>query len=210
MAITFPISLLDDLNDIGWSTEFELLYRQEQSRHASGRTRVKDFGTPIWSASYSTKNLSPNKLDFWKARLSLLENGLNTFYGYPMSRCWPIKHPYGNGLEGYTTAQVKSINVNNKALSLKSIPNLNLSTGDYISINNRLYQVMEDAATDGEGDGTEFEIRPFFNINNIAVDDVVRIYKPRCLMTLVPGSLSMGSNLNGRGSISFRSMEAIG
>lgn len=209
MAVTFPLNLLDDLKDIGWSTDFELLYRQEQSRHASGRVRVKDYGTPIWNASYVTKNLSPNKLDFWKARLSLLENGLNTFYAHPMSRCWPIKHPNGDGLN-VNVAQVNSINSNNKELSIKNINNLNLSTGDYISINDRLYQVMEDISTGASGQSLEFEIRPHFNINNINVDDEVRIYQPRCLMTLVPGSMSFGSGLNGRGSVSFRGIEAIG
>lgn len=209
MAVTFPLNLLDDLSGIGWSTDFELVYRQEQSRHASGRIRVKDYGTPIWSASYSTKNLSPNRLDYWKARLSLLDNGLNTFYAYPMSRCWPIKHPNGLGLNTLT-ATVNSINANNKELSLKDIPNLNLSTGDYISVNNRLYQVMEDMSTGTLGQGPEFEVRPHFNINNIAVDDTVRIYQPRCLMTLVPGSQSFGSGLNGRGSVAFSGIEAIG
>jgi hypothetical protein len=209
MAITFPLDLIDDLKGIGWSTDFQLMYRQEQSRHASGRTRVKDFGTPIWTATYSTKNLSPNKIDFWKARLSLLENGLNTFYAYPMSRCWPILHPNGEGLAGLT-GEVKSLNANNKELSLKSIANLNLSVGDYISANERLYQVMEEESTGVGGEGPEFEIRPHFNINNIAINDDVRIYEPRCIMTLVPGSASFGVGLNGRGSVSFNAIEAIG
>lgn len=209
MAVTFPLDLLSDLTDIGWSTEFELLYRQEQSRHASGRIRVKDFGTPIWTAAYTTKNLSPNELDFWKARLSLLENGLNTFYAYPMSRCWPINHP--NGIDLVTTvANVATLNVNNKALSVKNIFDLSLSVGDYISVNNRLYQVMENVTTGSIGTSTQFEVRPHFNVNNIAVNDVVRIYQPLCVMTLVPGSMSFGSGLNGRGSVSFRAIEAIG
>lgn len=210
MAITFPLDLLSDLSGIGWSTEFQLVYRQEQSRHASGRTRVKDFGTPIWTATYSTKNLSPNKLDYWKARLSALDNGLNTFYAYPMSRCYPILHPNGTDLED-TTANVKSLNVNNKAMSLKNIPNLNLSVGDFISANDRMYQVLEEMSTNASpGDGPEFEVRPHFNPNNIEVDDVVRLYQPRCIMTLVPGSASFGSGLNGRGSVSFQGIEAIG
>lgn len=209
MAVTFPLDLLEDMKGIGWSTSFELVYRQEQSRHASGRIRVKDYGTPIWTATYSTKNLSPNRLDFWKARLGLLENGLNTFYAYPTSRCWPIKHPNGLGLNTLT-AEINSINGNNKELSLKSIENLNLSIGDYLSVNNRLYQVMEDSSTGNSGQGPEFEIRPHFNINNIAIDDTVRIYQPRCVMTLVPGSISFNSGLNGRGSVSFQAIESIG
>lgn len=69
---------------------------------------------------------------------------------------------------------------------------------------------MENAATTGVGVSSEFEVRPHFNVNNISIDDDVRIYQPRCIMTLVPGSVSFGSALNGRGSVSFRAIEAIG
>lgn len=232
MAITYPLNLLDELP--GWSSDFNLVYRQEMSRHSSGRIRVKDFGTPIWEATYITKNLSPNTLDMWRARLNSLENGLNTFLAYPKSRCWPIKHPNGiavsasgwsleNGFwsdggvwideipwsgNTVTSGRVNSKNVNNKALTIKEVSNLNLSVGDYISINNNLHQVMEDATTIS-GVTTEFEVRPHLSLN-IGVNDVVLINKPSCLMTLVPGSVNASSGLNGRGSISFSAIESRG
>lgn len=204
MAITYPLNLLDDFP--GWSTQFELMYRQEQSRHASGRTRVKDFGTPIWSATYTSKNLSPNNLDKWKAKLNLLENGLNTFYAYPFSRFWPIQHP--NGLNIQTTGLINSINANNKAISLKSVNNLKLSLGDYISTNEKLYQVMESVNASG-GITPQFEVRPHLSLTT-AVNAVVLINKPRCLMTLVPDSVSTSAGLNGRSSISFQAIESRG
>lgn len=235
MALTYPSDIIDELDGIGWSTEFNLFYRQEQTRHASGRTRVKDFGTPLWQATYSTKNLSPNKLDYWKARLNSLENGINTFIAYPRSRCWPIAHPNGllidpsnwvlesgfwddsgiwltsvawdsNVLDNGT---INNINENNKALSLKDVPNLKLSVGDYISINNLLYQVMEGAEAGTSGITSEFEVRPHLNIG-ISVDDTVVLHKPYCYMTLVPNSVNAGSGLNGRGSISFQAIESRG
>lgn len=236
VAITYPTNLLADISGIGWSTEFNLLYRQEQSRHASGRTRVKDFGTPIWSATYTTKNLSPNNIDFWKAKLNALENGLNTFIAYPTSRCWPIAHPGGVAVDetgwvlesGFwndagiwlggvpwndtivTTGLVDVININNKALSIKNIPYLNLSIGDFLSIDNNLYQVMEDAESATiAGITPQFEVRPHLS-SSISVNDVVLINKPSCLMTLVPGSVSASSGLNGRGSISFQAIESRG
>ena len=204
MAITYPLNLLDDLP--GWSTSFELMYRQELSRHASGRTRVKDFGTPIWTASYTTKNLSPNKLDYWRARLNLLENGLNTFIAYPLSRCRPIKHPEGVGVP--SAPLVNSINANGKALSLKAANGLNLSVGDYISVKNILYNVMEDAVA-SSGVTPQFEVRPHLSLTTL-LNDPVLIIKPRCLMTLVPGSVSTTSGLNGRASVSFQAIEARG
>lgn len=237
MAINFPLNLIDDLQDVGWSVEFNLLYRQEQSRHASGRTRVKDFGTPIWQATYITKNMSPNKLDFWRARLNALENGLQTFVAYPTSRAWPIKHPNGlavstddwvleNGFwddggvwfDGIpwngnllTSGRVNSVNANNKALSIKEVSFLDLSIGDYISIEDKLYQVMEDVVGSTEtGTTPQFEVRPHFTPNLVSVDDIVIIRKPFCLMTIVPNSINTSSGLNGRGSISFQAIESRG
>lgn len=233
MAITYPLDLLDNLP--GWSTDFNLLYRQEQSRHASGRTRVKDYGTPIWQATYTTKNLSPNTLDFWRAKLNSLENGLQTFRGYPKSRCWPIAHPEGiltepenwvldsgfwddSGLwltgipwnsNTLSSGSINSLGSDNKSLSLKDVPFLKLSAGDYISINERLHQVMEDIEPSPSGVTQTFEVRPHFSVNT-AVDDTVIFNKPYCLMTLVPNSVSASSGLNGRGSVSFQAMEARG
>lgn len=234
MAITYPLDLLDNLP--GWSTDFSLLYRQEQSRHASGRTRVKDYGTPIWTATYVTKNLSPNNLDRWRAKLNSLENGLQTFRAYPKSRCWPIAHPNGQltkpnnwvldtgfwddgGLwltgipwnsNNLSSASVNSINADNKTLSIKDAPFLKLSIGDYISINERLYQVMEDVEPSVTGTTLDFEVRPHYNPNIVGENDTVIFNKPYCLMTLVPNSVSASSGLNGRGSVSFQAMEVRG
>lgn len=95
MAITFPYDLLDSGAPF-WSTEFDLLWRQEQSRAAGGRTFVKDMGSPLWAATYQSASLKPNELDYWRARFKSLENGLNQFYGRPKSRCYPIAYPGGN------------------------------------------------------------------------------------------------------------------
>lgn len=205
MAITYPLDFLDDLP--GWSTTFELMYRQDFSRHASGRTRVKDFGTPIWTATYVTKNLRPNQMDEWRARLNSLEGGLKTFLAFPKSRCWPILHPNGTGITG--TGKINALNVNNKALSLKDVMGLSLSVGDFISVNRILYQVMEKAVANGSGITPEFEVRPQLSSSS-EVDDTVNIYQPSCIMTLVPNSVSTSTGLNGRGSVSFQGIEARG
>lgn len=208
MAITYPIDIIPELEGIGWSTDFNLLYRQEQSRHASGRTRIREYGTPLWQATYTTKNLSPNNLDIWKARLNSLENGLNTFYASPMSRCWPINHPNGQGLI-LNSPKVKTKNLNNKAISLSGVNGLNLSIGDYISINDLLYTVMESVIANSSGDTIEFEVRPFLSVS-ITEEDAVRIRSPRTIMTLVPNSVNTAVGLNGRGSVSFQGIEARG
>lgn len=185
----------------GWTTRFELLYRQETSRHASGRTRVKDFGTPIWRASYLSKPLRPNQVDEWRARLSALENGLLTYQGYPMSRCWPIAHPNGVGAVNGTIATVGG---NNKSLTITWTGGATtLSVGDYITLNgNRLHQVTGVAAG-------VYTVAPYFSVGILAGQSVT-VERPSVAMALVPGSVSTQTGLNGRASVSFEAMEARG
>lgn len=96
MTITYPLST-DFLHDFpGWTTEFDLLWRQEQSRMALGMTIVKDMGSPLWRMSVSSISLRSNELDYWRARLTSLENGLKTFRAFPKSRCYPIAYPNGS------------------------------------------------------------------------------------------------------------------
>lgn len=189
----------------GWTVNFELMYRQEQSRHASGRTRVKDFGTPIWTATYQSRQMRPNELDEWRARLDLLENGLETFPAWPLSRCWPILHPNGVGA---VPGEILTRGSDNKSISISWTGGTTvLSVGDYISIvgpvRNWLHRV-----TELRGAGV-IGLAPFLSTGALVGQDVV-IHEPSVTMALVPGSVSTTSALNGRGSISFQAMEARG
>lgn len=213
----------------GWTVAFELLYRQEQSRHASGRTRVKDFGTPIWTATYQSRQMRPNEIDEWRARLNLLQNGLGTFKAWPTSRCWPIAHPNGTMLAGgggvgptlwldftldyaYAIAAtppgsftVGSIGSDNRSLRVTGLPSgFSWSVGDYLQIGQRLHQV-----TDIRGAGGLIGVAPHFSVG-ILVGQTVTLHRPSVAMSLVPGSVSTQTGLNGRGSITFQAMEARG
>lgn len=212
----------------GWTVAFELLYRQEQSRHASGRTRVKDFGTPIWTATYQSRQMRPNEVDEWRARLNRLQNGLGTFRAWPTSRCWPIADPNGailsgGGLSGpslYLDFQndvgyaqspsatgsfsVGSIGPDNKSLAVTGTPfAFRWSVGDYLQIGERLHQV-----TDVKSGGF-IEVAPHFSVG-ILVGDQVVLNRPSVAMSLVPGSVNTTTGLNGRASISFQAIEARG
>lgn len=95
MAVTFPYDLLAGFP--GWQEgPMKIMRRQERSRSASGKTYVKDVGDPLWTITYMTKPLKPNALDKWRARLDILDEGLNTFKAYNLSRCYPIAHPKGS------------------------------------------------------------------------------------------------------------------
>lgn len=209
MALSQPLDLLSDFP--GWVTSFDLMWRQEQSRTAGGRTIVKDLGSPVWQLKAQSKQLKPNELDYWRARLNALENGLAMFRGYSLSRTYPIAYPKGSwptgGSFSGTAAALNSVNANRKAIRVGSLPAaFVLSVGDYLAIGNDLHQVMESATASGAGLTPEFEVRP--HLWPGVSSGVVSVFKPSCIMAVVPGSISSDASLNGWGSVSFQAMEA--
>jgi len=195
--------MTDLLGDFpGWTTEFELVHRQEQSRTAGGRTIVKDFGAPLWRLAAVSRLLSANELDHWRARLDALENGLQTFLGYSTARCRPIRHP---GAAALPAGTVVSINANGKALAASGLGAITLSVGDMIQIGAAdLHRVVATAGAPA----VEFEVRPHL-WPGATVGDAVSIARPACLMAIVPGSVATTADpKTGRGSVAFQAMEA--
>lgn len=210
MSITYPISLFPGFP--GWTTGFDLKWRQEQSTQASGRVLVKDMGSPLWTLRATTKPLKPNQLDQWRAKLTSLENGLQQFYAYPMSRCFPQSYPNGSWPTGGAyngSAVLSAINANRKAITLQALPaGFKLLVGDYLSISGDLHQVMEPATANGSGVTNEFEVRPHIWPAVTAPNPGVTVKQPACLMAIVPGSLSTDASISGWGTVSFQAMEA--
>lgn len=212
----------------GWTVAFELMYRQEQSRHASGRIRVKDFGTPIWTASYQSRQMRPNELDQWRARINALENGMQTFRAWPKSRCWPQANPNGlvdvpenwvlasslwddSGvwltnapwtLGSATGGTIAEIGSDNKSIRVQS-NTATFTVGDYVEIHSRWLHQVTDV------DGQWLDIVPHLSVGAL-VGQTVNVDRPGVDMVLVPGSVQSGTGLNGRGSISFMAVEARG
>lgn len=209
MSLSAPFNLLADFP--GWTVSFDLMYRQEQSRTAGGRTVVKDLGSPLWQLKAQSKQLRPNTLDYWRARLAALENGLQTFYGYPLSRTYPIAYPNGSWPTGGAfsgSAVLATINANRKAVTLSGLPAaFALSVGDYVSIAGDLHQVMEAATASAGGLTPEFEVRPHI-WPSVTAGAAAAVYRPSCIMSIVPGSVASDSDLTGWGSLSFQAIEA--
>lgn len=216
MSLSAPFDVLIDFP--GWTISFDLVYRQEQSRTALGKTYVKDLGNPIWQMSAQSKVLTPNVLDYWRARLKALENGLQTFYGYPLSRCYPILYPNGSWPTGLsfsgTSGILAAVNANRKAIAVSALPALySFSVGDYVQLGTGdLHQVVEAATSTGSPPVTpEFEVRPFIwtgVIGGGSPSVAVSVKRPHCIMSVVPGSVSTDSGLDGRGTIAFQGIEA--
>ncbi len=214
MALSYPLDILGDWP--GWTPKFKLMWRHEQSRQTNGVTRTKDFGEPLWTLKATSRDLSRRELDHWRARLDALGDGINTFKGYPLSRCWPVAYPRGawptgvafNGL----TATVHTIGGDNKSLRVDLLPaGYVVSVGDMLSITystskHGLLRVMETVTADGSGVTPAFEVQPHLPIG-VAIDDLVMVKRPYCLMTIVPGSVDDDSGDSGRGKISFEAVE---
>jgi hypothetical protein len=214
MTITYPLDILSTFP--GYTTSFEPLYRQEQSRTQGGVTYVKDYDDPLWCLSAQSRSLSINELDFWRARLAALENGLQTFVGYSMSRTWPILYPRGSWPTGASfdgvSAHLSAINDARTAIQVAGLPaGYKFSIGDYLAIGTDLHQVME-PATAAAGTTTAFEVRPRIWPDVSASDSpapVVSVKKPSCLMTIDPGSITSPADpATGRGVISFTATES--
>ncbi|MCA6098870.1 hypothetical protein [Bradyrhizobium australafricanum] len=208
MALSEPFDILQ--GGVFWTTEFDFLWRQEQSRTARGRTIVKDFGSPLWALTVQSKQLSPNKLDYWRARLGALENGKWTFLGRPMSRCYPILYPNGTWPTGALfngTATLASVSGDSKSITVSGLPNgYEFSIGDYLSIGDDLHRVEEDASAPAGTTGL-FQVAP--PIWPGVTSGSVVVKQPHCLMTINPGSVQSTANpQTGWGSVSFQATEA--
>ncbi|MDX3929257.1 MAG: hypothetical protein QHC90_26080 [Shinella sp.] len=208
MTIVYPVNLLADFP--GWTTKFEPMFRQEQSRTAGGRTYVKDLGWPLWNGAWVTRSLSPNNLDRCRGRLEALEGGLQTFIGYPLSRCYPIAYPKpaydALGVGSVTTG---TIGANNKSCTLAGLPaGYRVSIGDLLEITGSgLHRVMEAVTANGSGVTPTFEVRPHF-WPGAAAGAAVKLAGPSCRMAIVPGSISSTADpQTGRGTVSFEAVE---
>lgn len=213
MTITYPLDILATWP--GWTRKFELLKRQEVSRQKNGVTRVKDFGTHLWTMSASTRSLSRRELDQLRATLDALDGAEGTFKGYSLSRCWPIAYPGGAWPTGASfngvSATVHTVGEGGKSLRIDLLPvGFVVSQADMVSVatasGERLFRVVEASTADGSGITPEFELRPHLP-SDIAVNDLVRVTRPYCLMTINPGSISSDSDDSGRGRISFQATE---
>lgn len=193
---------MDILSDFpGWSVQFDLQHRQEFSRTAGGVTIAKDMGSPLWRATYQSRVLLPNELDQWRARLSALDGSVQRFWGRPMSRCYPIAYPNGQGLGDVSAVTVANVGSDNKSVVLAGQPaGYKSSVGDYIQIISKLYQVVNTS--------TGIEVRPHLAPGTVFGNAVVLV-KPSVPMIILPGSLSSTADAaTGRGSISFQAIES--
>lgn len=214
MAISYPIDLLTGFP--GWAS-LSLSYGDETSGQAGGQIRVKRLRSPLWMMQAQTRRLKPSEFRSWMAKVESLENGYKTFLGYDFSGKYPILYPNGTwptgGAFNGTSAAIHTV-TSNIALRLKSLPaGFTVSAGDFIAFSyssgkRALHQAVETVTADGSGVTAAFEVRPPIR-SGAAVNDVVAVKAPSCLMAIVPGSVSAPVGMDGWGTISFQAMQVV-
>lgn len=191
----------------GWSTNFELMFRQERSRTASGRTLVKDLGDPLWRAVYQTRVLRPSQLSAWRAKLDAMGNGIGIFEGRDLSRCFPIADPRGTIL-GNPTLTISAVGVDNKSLTFTGAPGgYAIRQGDMLSFTlasgeRFLHRVTADGLA-----GASLSVAPNLPSGTL-IGRTVELRRPWVPMSIVPGSITTSSDLDGRGTVTFEGLEA--
>lgn len=209
MSIAGIIDLLDGFP--GWCTNFEPVFLQELSRQANGATRGKDFGTPLWRATWQSRQLEPNELDQWRARLDGLSGVMVPFRGVHLARTYPILYPNGSWPTGGSFSGVCTVAAaSGQSLALSGLPNgYTVSAGDMIGVttddNAWLFRARETVSAPAGSTASILVVPPIpAGLTGGLAASVVR---PWCPMTLQPGSPTYPSALDGVGSLSFTAME---
>jgi hypothetical protein len=215
MAISYPRT--DIMSAVRWSdasSPLTLMERQEQSRTAGGITIGKDLGPALWMASLATAALTQAQALAFEAMLNSLDGVIQSFEVGDM-RCaaqYLLDYPTGNYAD---TGSLKTVNANNKALSLKGLPaGLKISAGSYLSFDygtsRALHQIMESTTADGSGNTSEFDVRPFIRPGwTISPTTAVKLKNPRGIFKLLPGSVSSKMQGGANCVVSFQAVQYL-
>lgn len=196
-AFTYPLALSVfadelDLDSIsarpGW--------QQQHTGLASGYGITDDLAPALREWDVRCRSRPHVEAAEIMALIEALGGSLREFYLYDPRKLYPAADLDGSAL-GSATVQIKALNANNHALSLKGLPaGYVLTRGDFFCFDysssptrRAFHRVAEASVTaDGSGDTAEFEVTP--NIRTgAAVDDVITLKKPAMKCKMIPGSL---------------------
>lgn len=209
MSLTFPLTTLFDIAQIGDQT-FQLQSRQELSRMASGITIAKDLGSALWAATFTTAQMANDDALTLEAKLNALDGSIQLFEAYDLRRPYPKSVPSGSFTD---SGLLNSVNANNKALSLKSLPaSFVLTPGDYLAFDygssRALHQIVEGVTANGSGLTTEFEVRPHIR-SGYALNSAVKLKNPRGQFVMLPNSVASKSSGALHTIISFQAVQFL-
>ncbi len=192
----FPRADLFDLWNVK-DTTFWPLWRQELSRTGGGATQAKDFGTPLWRASFTTAPIALADVGPAEAALISLNGSTGSFLARDIRRPYPQAHADGVFSDSGTIGTLDGGNA--FMLSLADLPvGFQLTAGDYLGFSygarpSLALHVVAAAppAADGLGDTASFEVFPAIRPGAL-VGAAVTLKKPSCEMILEPGAQAPG------------------
>ncbi|MBN9568697.1 MAG: hypothetical protein J0H79_13940 [Alphaproteobacteria bacterium] len=213
MAITFPRTSMMEKMYVK-SASFFPIYLQSFSGTQAGQIIVKDLGPELWSCKIESDDILHAKALKAQASINSLRGSLDTFYVWNPIAAGPQADLDGAVL-GASLVRIKSLNANNRALSLTGLPNgYQLTEGDFLAFDygtgpsRALHQVLEDTTANSSGYTVEFEVFP--NIRpGAALLTTVTLIKPAAVMRMVPGSVSIASSDVLRSRISFEAIQVL-
>jgi hypothetical protein len=211
MSITYPRTDVLDV-DIADQT-ISLVSRQEfGSRQANGTTYGKDFGSALWTVSFTTGPIPNDDALAYEALLNSLDGVIGSFEAYDMRRAYPRLYPTGTGANDGVLA---SVNANNKAISLSGLAvGQVVSVGDYLSFtygtSRALHQAVETVTADGSGVTGEFEVRPHLRPGwTLSPTTAVTLKNPSGVFSLVPGSVNSRASGALHTVVSFQAVQTF-
>lgn len=211
MSISFPLTTLFDVAQIA-DQSFQLQSRQELSRLASGITIAKDLGSALWTATFTTAQMTNDDALTLEAKLNALDGSIQLFEAYDLRRPNPKAYPDGTGAND---GVLVSVNANNKALALSGLAaDQVVSVGDYLSFDygssRALHQVVEGVTANGSGVTAQFEVRPHIRSGwTLSPSTAVKLKSPRGQFVLLPNSVSSKSSGALHTIVSFQAIQFL-
>lgn len=203
------------------SCEFDPIQPRDMEQMKGRRTEAQSFGTPYWTAKYTTGYLEPIPYGLMDAFLMRCGGGGVVFLGYDPFRPRPILYNQNfspllgqkvGGAAFIGDAKLRQI-LNSTTVIVEDLPaGFKLSAGDYLEIRKTelvrsLHRIMVPATADANGRAT-LSIMYSLDLQHFTLPCTVHFEKPCCTMQVDPGSVRSPKSWEDR-AISFAATEVF-
>lgn len=196
MPLTFPLSLAafaDQLPMASFTPRQGL--QQQLSSQGSGIDIPADLAPALREYDITLKPVPHRRAQQIMALIEALRGPLNSFYIYDLRYLYPAADPDG-AILGSSVPQINSLNANNHALSLKSLPaNYVITAGDFLAwdygsdpARRAYFRSAETVTANSSGVTAEFELTGFVQPGS-ATGTTVTLIKPAMKAKLIADSV---------------------